>query len=134
MLFIRIFGSRSKNVVTNISRPINLSDQFSSAISFLSEVRRRRACVIPFASSSAVATALIEEALDGHLQGKSMSIKSLFASTGYSTIGMRYQFDRLCERGFIRLRDNPTDRRMKLILVTEKSLQAYKEILDGLNS
>jgi DNA-binding MarR family transcriptional regulator len=74
---------------------------------------------------------LLEEALRGYVEGKELSVKALFASAGYSAIGMRYQFDKLRARGFIQLRQSKSDKRRKVVSLTEKALKIYVEILEG---
>ena len=97
-------------------------------------MRHRRALHIPFAANSAVAIALLEEALRGHIEGRELSVKALFASAGYSSIGMRYQFDKLRARGFIRLSQSKSDKRRKVVSLTEKALKVYVEILESADS
>jgi DNA-binding MarR family transcriptional regulator len=96
-------------------------------------VRQKRSVRLPIASNSAIAIALLEEALRGHIESKELSVKALFASVGYSAIGMRYQFDRLRERGLIRVKKSKLDKRRKVVSVTEKAIEAYSDILRGVD-
>ena len=61
-------------------------------------------------------------------------MKALFASAGYSAIGMRYQFDKLRARGFIRLSQSKSDKRRKVVSLTQKALEIYVEILESADS
>jgi DNA-binding MarR family transcriptional regulator len=47
---------------------------------------------------------------------------------------MRYQFDKLCARGFVQLSQSKSDRRRKVVSLTDKALRVYVEILESIDS
>jgi hypothetical protein len=64
-------------------------------------------------------------------QNKELKVKELLIDDGYSAISVRKQFDYLKRRGWVRTKVSEIDRRIRLVLPTEKLILAIKKM--GLN-
>lgn len=58
----------------------------------------------------------------GDIDGSDLTVKSLFASLPYSTMGIRYHFKKLLADGWIELHNGDKDTRVKRVRVTNKLL------------
>ncbi len=68
-----------------------------------------------------------------HLQNEDLTVKKLFHFGSYSEMGNRYHFKKLVERNWISLQAHPNDSRLKLVVPSEKLIQAFSGITDNLN-
>ncbi len=79
-------------------------------------------------SSSKLAQDILLCVLDSHLNEKSLSVKELFASLPYSTMGIRNHFDRLVKDGWIELHNGSKDKRIKHVMPSKQLIEQFDKL------
>ena len=79
-------------------------------------------------SNSQLAQDILLCVLDSHLKEKSLSVKELFASLPYSTMGIRNHFDRLVQDGWLELHNGSKDKRIKHVMPSKQLIEQFDKL------
>jgi hypothetical protein len=96
-------------------------------LSCLIGIQQQMSLLMPIASSL-IAQEILLCILKYHFNGKALSVKQLFASLPYSTMGIRYHFNKLIEKGWIDLKNGDKDKRLKHIIPCDQLLYRFDEL------
>lgn len=81
---------------------------------------------------SLVAQVLCIEVLHAHVMEEEVSVKMLFAATGFSVSGCRAQFAWLVENGFLITAQAENDRRRQVVIPTPKLKDKFQLLMQAM--
>jgi DNA-binding MarR family transcriptional regulator len=65
--------------------------------------------------------------------GQKLTVKNLFANLNYSETGLRLHFRRLINKGWLKLEIDISDKRSKVVAVTDKFRDVFDKFADQCN-
>ncbi len=67
------------------------------------------------------------------IRNENLSVKSLFSQLPYSVMGVRHHFNRLIDSGWVELKESESDKRIKIIVPSEKLHSRINLLIDDLS-
>lgn len=99
----------------------------------MQEARQKLLLHIPICASL-ISEKIIFKVLDCHLKNEALNVKVIFADLNTSTMGIRYHFNKLIDEDWISLNKTLKDKRIKLVLPSEKLLIQINVLTDDLDN
>jgi hypothetical protein len=110
---------------------VSSDSQGSVLLPLFIKVRRLISDELP-ANDNMIALDIIVLVLNGHYAGKSIQIKALVMSLPHSKTGIRYHCKKLIDDGWISKKYNGTDKRVKILVPTDKLMERCSSFLEKL--